>query len=187
LRPGHPDCVSSFAGLLDSTVRCSGAVPCEVALRSQPAGVQPARRGPTPPAARRDASRPNGEGLAAGIGFLGAHSYPVAAALVVLYGLLILLDSSSITAGAAGSADPERRGATVALHSMGGYAGGFVGLIAIGWIFPLSGGMSAVGWGLAFLHVAAIALHWQVAFMLLGPRDLGGDRRTAARHRGDRA
>jgi hypothetical protein len=37
----------------------------------------------------RDASRPNGEGVAAGIGFLGARSYPVAAALVLLYGLLI--------------------------------------------------------------------------------------------------
>jgi hypothetical protein len=57
----------------------------------------------------------------------------------------------------------------------------------IGWILDLSGGMSAVGWGLTFLHVAAIALLGQVAFMLLGPRDLGGDRRSAARHRGDRA
>ena len=38
------------------------------------------------------------------IGFLGARSYPLAAALVLLYGLFIWLDSSSLTAGAAGSA-----------------------------------------------------------------------------------
>jgi predicted MFS family arabinose efflux permease len=124
---------------------------------------------------------------AAGIGFLGARSYPLAAALVLVYGLLIWLDSSSLTAGAAGSADPERRGATLALHSMAGYAGGFIGPIGIGWILDLSGGMSATGWGLAFLHVAGIALLGQVAFMLLGPRDLAGDRRRAAGHRADRA
>jgi MFS family permease len=56
--------------------------------------------------------------------------------------LLIWLDSSSLTAGAAGSADPSRRGATLALHSMAGYAGGFVGPLMIGWILDLAGGMS---------------------------------------------
>ena len=45
------------------------------------------------------------------IGFVGARSYPLAAALVLLYGLLIWLESSSLTADAAGSADPRRRGA----------------------------------------------------------------------------
>jgi MFS family permease len=114
--------------------------------------------------------------FAAGIGFLGARSYVLAATLVLVYGLLIWLDSSSLTAGAAGSADPARRGATLALHSMAGYAGGFVGPIAIGWILDLSGGMSVMGWGLAFLHVAVIALLGQVAFVLLDPRDLPGDR-----------
>jgi MFS family permease len=126
---------------------------------------------------------------AAGIGFLGARSYPLAATLVLLYGLLIWLDSSSLTAGAAGSADPARRGATLALHSMAGYAGGFVGPLAIGWILDLSGGMSAMGWGLAFLHVAVIGLLGQVAFVLLGPRELAGDRPLTrppgrAQHRG---
>jgi MFS family permease len=123
---------------------------------------------------------------AAVIGFLGARSYAVAAVLVLVYGLLIWLDSSSLTAGAAGSADPARRGATLALHSMAGYAGGSVGPIVIGWILDLSGGMSAVGWGLAFLHVAVIALLGQVGFVLLGPRDLAGDRPGGA-GRADRA
>jgi predicted MFS family arabinose efflux permease len=113
------------------------------------------------------------------IGFLGARSYPVAAALVLLYGLLIWLDSSSLTAGAAGSADPRRRGATLAVHSMAGYAGGFVGPLMIGWVLDWSGGMSAAGWGLAFLHVAVVALLGQLGFMALRPRDLAGDRRPA--------
>lgn len=113
---------------------------------------------------------------AAGMGFLGPRSYLLAAALVLIYGLLIWLDSSSLTAGAAGSADPARRGATLAVHSMAGYAGGFVGPIMIGWILDLAGGMSSFGWGLAFLHVAAISLIGRWAFVLLAPRDLAGDR-----------
>jgi predicted MFS family arabinose efflux permease len=110
------------------------------------------------------------------IGFLGVRSYPLASALVLLYGLFIWLDSSSLTAGAAGSADPRRRGATLALHSMAGYAGGFVGPLVLGWILDLSGGMSGIGWGLAFLHVAVVALFGQIGFALLRPRDLAGDR-----------
>ena len=109
------------------------------------------------------------------IGFLGARSYPLAAALVLISGLCIWLDSSSLTAGAAGSADPRRRGATLAVHSMAGYAGGFVGPLMLGWILDLSGGMSATAWGLAFLHVAAVSLIGQVGFAALRPRDLAGD------------
>jgi MFS family permease len=117
-------------------------------------------------------------GCGAIIGFVGARSYPLAAMLVLLYGLLIWLDSSSLTAGAAGSADPRRRGATLALHSMSGYAGGFVGPLVIGWILDRAGGMSMLGWGLAFAHVAVVALLGQLVFIALRPRDLAGDRRS---------
>ena len=118
------------------------------------------------------------------IGFVGARSYPLAAALVLVYALLIWLDSSSLTAGAAGSADPRRRGATLAVHSMAGYAGGFVGPLMIGWILDRAGGMSPIGWGLAFLHVAVVALVGQLVFIALRPRDLAGDRSLAAERRG---
>lgn len=113
---------------------------------------------------------------AAVIGFVGGRSYTLASALVLLYGLLIWLDSSSLTAGAAGSADPHRRGATLALHSMLGYAGGFVGPLMIGWVLDLSGGMSTTGWGLAFLHIAVVVLIGRTAFIWLRPRALAGDR-----------
>ena len=74
---------------------------------------------------------------AVGIGFLGPRSYLWPRRCVLVYGLLIWSDSSSLTAGAAGSADPHRRGATLAVHSMAGYAGGFVGPIMMGWILDL--------------------------------------------------
>jgi hypothetical protein len=63
---------------------------------------------------------------------------------------------------------------------MAGYASGFVGPLMIGWILDRAGGMSAVGWGLSFLHLALVALAGQVAFIALRPRDLIGDRGRAA-------
>src|SRR5262245_38727346 len=116
---------------------------------------------------------------AAVIGFVGGRSYALASALVLLYGVLIWLDSSSLTAGAAGSAEPHRRGATLALHSMLGYFGGFLGPLVIGWILDLAGGMSTQGWGLAFLNIGVVLFLGRLAFVWLGPRSLAGDRVAA--------
>ncbi|MBS0541209.1 MAG: MFS transporter [Proteobacteria bacterium] len=118
---------------------------------------------------------------AALVGVVGAAGYWLAVGMLVLYGAIVWLDSSSLTAGAAGSADPARRGATLAVHSMLGYAGGFIGPLAIGWTLDLSGGMSGLGWALAFGVVAAIMAIAAGVFGLMRPRDLEGDQ-PIARH-----
>jgi predicted MFS family arabinose efflux permease len=109
------------------------------------------------------------------IGFLGSASYAVAAALITVYGVIIWLDSSSLTAGTAGTAEPSRRGATLAVHSMLGYAGGFLGPLLVGWMLDRSGGMSPTGWGTAFLSVALLMVAALVAFLVMGPRELEGE------------
>jgi MFS family permease len=114
--------------------------------------------------------------VALAIAFGGTASYPMAVALLVVYGAVIWLDSSSLTAGAAGTAEPSRRGATLAVHSMLGYAGGFVGPIAIGWVLDRSGGMSPAGWAAAFILVAGLVLLSLIAFVAMRPRGLAGDR-----------
>ena len=110
------------------------------------------------------------------IGFLGPSSYALAGALVLAYGFVIWLDSSSLTAGTAGSADPARRGATLAVHSMLGYGGGFVGPLAVGWTLDLAGGMSRAGWGAAYLTIAVLALTSLILFTLMKPDAIEGDR-----------
>ena len=110
------------------------------------------------------------------IGFAGAASYPVAIVLLMVYGFFVWLDSSSLTAGAAGTAEPARRGATLAVHSMLGYTGGFVGPLIIGFILDLAGGMSRLAWGAAFLAVAVLVLLELTVFLLMRPRELAGDR-----------
>jgi predicted MFS family arabinose efflux permease len=118
--------------------------------------------------------------LAAVIGFSAALPYAGAAALVLLYAMLIWSDSSSLTAGSAGSAEPGRRGATLAVHSTLGYAGGFLGPLVLGAALDLCGGASVRGWGIAFGHVTVALLLGAVAFMWLRPADLAGDRTKPA-------
>ena len=110
------------------------------------------------------------------IGFIGTLSYAAAVILLLLYGFIVWLDSSSLTAGAAGTADPARRGATLAVHSMLGYAGGFVGPLMIGYTLDLAGGMSRAGWTAAFLAVASLMLLALAAFWRMRPSGLAGDR-----------
>jgi len=110
------------------------------------------------------------------IGFIGSMSYPMAVGLMLVYGMVIWLDSSSLTAGTAGSAEPERRGATLAVHSMLGYAGGFVGPLIVGFTLDAAGGHSSFAWGIAFLAVASLMTVALVVFVAIKPRELAGDR-----------
>lgn len=100
------------------------------------------------------------------IGFLAAAPLWLLGGLLAAYGLLIMADSGALTAGAVISATPERRGATMALHSLLGFGAGFVSPLAFGLALDLGGGMqSGFAWGLAF---ALMGLG-----VLLGPLVLG--------------
>ncbi|MFN5339480.1 MAG: MFS transporter [Burkholderiales bacterium] len=118
---------------------------------------------------------------ATSLGFMGSNSYVLAVVLMLLYAFIVWLDSSSLTAGAAGTADPQRRGATLAVHSTLGYAGGFVGPLIIGWTLDLSGGKSPTSWGLSFLLIAICSLVAMVIFLALRPRELAGEGSKANR------
>lgn len=98
------------------------------------------------------------------IGFAGVLNYWLATGLVMVYGILIWLDSSSLTAGTTTSAEPSRRGATLAIHSMLGYAGGFVGPLVLGWTLDAMGGMSRNAWGVGFAATAMVVLAGRIAF-----------------------
>lgn len=119
--------------------------------------------------------------MAGVIGFSAALPYAAAAALVLAYAMLIWWDSSSLTAGSAGSAEPGRRGATLAVHSTLGYAGGFLGPLALGATLDLFGGAGVIAWGFAFGHVTLALLAGTIAFVWLRPADLAGDRPAGRR------
>ena len=114
--------------------------------------------------------------FAALLAVFGVQSYPLAVALMLFYGLAIWLDSSSLTAGTAGTAEHSRRGATLAVHSSLGYLGGFIRPLAIGWVLDFSGGNTLAAWSAAFTTIAAIMAGSLIAFMAMRPRGLAGDK-----------
>lgn len=114
--------------------------------------------------------------FAGGVAIFGTANYWLAVILLVAYGMIVWLDSSSLTAGAAGNAEPARRGATLAVHSTLGYAGGFVGPLIVGWTLDLAGGASPLAWGIAFAVIALVMLVGLAIFTALRPRGLEGER-----------
>jgi len=101
--------------------------------------------------------------------------YTFAVVLCLIHGILIYADSSALTAGASGNADPARRGAQLALHSMLGYGGGFVGSVTFGVVLDFAGGQTVTGWMAAFASVLLVLCVGPIAIWWLKPRDLVGD------------
>ncbi|WP_353211658.1 MFS transporter [Rhodovarius sp.] len=78
-------------------------------------------------------------GMALLTGWSALVSAPLAALSVLLWNAAIYLDSAALTAGTVQAAEAGRRGATMGLHSMCGYAGGFVGPLVVGITLDLAG------------------------------------------------
>ena len=91
-------------------------------------------------------------------GWTIAASMLLATLLVIVWNATIYLDSSALTAGTVQAADPALRGATMGLHSMSGYTGGFLGPLGVGLALDFAGSDLALGWGLGFGHLAVIPL-----------------------------
>ena len=91
-------------------------------------------------------------------GWMAGVSPLMATVLVIAWNATIYLDSSVLTAGTVQAADPALRGATMGLHSMCGYAGGFLGPLGVGLALDLAEDHVTLGWGLGFGHLAVVTL-----------------------------
>lgn len=109
-----------------------------------------------------------GAALSVVTGFSAGAAPLLAVAFIFAWNAAIYLDSSALTAGTVQAADPALRGATMGLHSMAGYAGGFVGPLLTGVVLDLAGGGGPLAWGLAFGQVALITLAGFVVLRRLG-------------------
>jgi len=112
--------------------------------------------------------------LAGSIGFCASLPYVTVVALMLAYNFFIQLDSAALTTGAVLAADPRRRGATMAVHSLLGFSAGFCGPIAFGAILDAAGGATNdFAWGLAFASLGAV--------VVLGPLALAYGRENVSR------
>jgi MFS family permease len=92
------------------------------------------------------------------IGFTAALPYAVVVVLCIIYGIANYADSSTVTAGAVAAAPRGATGATMAVHSFVGFAGGFLGSLVFGVVLDIAGGrgdVAAWGFGFASLGIAA--------------------------------
>jgi MFS family permease len=105
--------------------------------------------------------------LSLATGWLVTTSTITASILVLAWVAAVFLDSSALTAGTVQAADPALRGATMGLHSMCGYAGGFIGPLGVGLCLDLAGDNFTLGWGLGFAHLALVTLAGLVALRRL--------------------
>lgn len=93
-----------------------------------------------------------------GFGFSADLPYPVLVCLCITYTIFFQGDSAAIHAGVITSAHPDRRGATMALQSLAGFASASLSPVVVGFILDRTGGGSSIpSWGLTFWAMAATA------------------------------
>ncbi len=120
--------------------------------------------------------------LAVATGLSASGLYIWAAVCIFLYNCAIMGDSSALTAGALTNAAPGLRGATMALHSTLGFAGGAAGPFVIGFTLDHAGGSSSpMAWTMAFGQMALIALICPILIRVMRPRGAPGDVDTPER------
>jgi len=111
-------------------------------------------------------------GVALSIGLAAGGSPLLLLVLMVLYALTVPADSGSLTAGMSASAQPQSRGATMAMHSCVGFALSALAGWAVGVALDAAGGNESPQAWLAGFAVMA-------AGILLGPLALWWSRRTS--------
>ena len=102
--------------------------------------------------------------------------YGAAVVAALAAGFIVQGNFSNLTSGVLAVAEPQLRGAIVAVYSCIGFAGGFVGTLLFGLALDWFGGTARLAaWVLAFGICAVACLLGGIASMCL-PRDLGQER-----------
>jgi MFS family permease len=81
--------------------------------------------------------------------------FPILLILGAIYSLFVTADSASLTAGAVAAAHPGQSGATMALHSLLGFAAASLGPLAFGLMLDIGGDHAAGSWFASFAILGA--------------------------------
>ena len=109
----------------------------------------------------------------ASFGFAAALPYGVVIGLAMVAAFIVQGNFSNLTSAVLAVAEPQMRGAIVAVYSCIGFAGGFVGTLVFGLALDWFGGRARLAaWVLAFGFCAVACLVGSIACMFLS-RDLG--------------
>ncbi len=107
---------------------------------------------------------------ACSIGFAASLPYGWVIVLTMLYIMAVQGESAALTTGTVQAAPAGRQGATLAVHSIFGFTGGFFGPLVFGIVLDATGGGNDVqSWGIAFASLGA-AVATGPLFLLLTRR-----------------
>ena len=108
-------------------------------------------------------------------GFAAMLPYGAVVALAMAAGFIVQGNFSNLTSGVLAVAEPRLRGATVAVYSCIGFAGGFIGTLLFGLALDWFGGTARLAaWVVAFGICAIACLIGAIATAFLS-RDLGSE------------
>ena len=103
------------------------------------------------------------------LGWTAMLPWAAIAAAAFAHVMLMMGDSSAMTAAVVTRSDPRIRGATMALHSMLGFGCGFVSPLVFGAVLDLSGGnANPVAWRWAFLSLGILCVIYALRLAAAG-------------------
>jgi len=110
--------------------------------------------------------------VSAAVGFTADWGYGAVALVARVYGMVLMADSASLTAGTVLAADPRHRGATMAMHSAVGFFGAFAAPVVFGAVLDAAGN-GVAGWGLGFATLGVACALGPFALLALVRKDRG--------------
>jgi MFS family permease len=94
------------------------------------------------------------------LAFSGALHWSIVVVLLIVYSMLVMAESATLTAGLVAAAPAELRGAALGLYSLAGFTGGMVGPSLFGLALDLAGGKEsglAWAWGYGAIGAGCLA------------------------------
>jgi MFS family permease len=94
------------------------------------------------------------------LAFSGALHWSIVVLLLIVYSMLVMAESATLTAGLVAAAPAELRGAALGLYSLAGFTGGMIGPSLFGLALDLAGGKlspHAWAWGYAAIGAGCLA------------------------------
>src|SRR6266850_682043 len=110
------------------------------------------------------------------LGFSAPWHWTIVLALLVIYSLLVMADSATLTAGLVAVAPEELRGTAMGLYSLAGFGGGMLGPIVFGATLDAAGNGAKPGaWALGYAAIGAgcLAAPFLARWFRVDPRSSG--------------
>jgi MFS-type transporter involved in bile tolerance (Atg22 family) len=86
----------------------------------------------------------------------GGLHWSIVILLLIVYSMLVMAESATLTAGLVAAAPPELRGAALGLYSLAGFTGGMLGPSLFGVALDVAGGKAdSAAWVCAYAAIGA--------------------------------